>query len=112
MPVYVYACSDCGDFQLFRSIGERNDPAWCPSCEEPARRSISSPNLALMPAAGRRAHAMNERSRHEPRVSGGGHSCGSGCGCGTPVRKKQVRQTKLGQVQGQKPGARPWMLGH
>lgn len=112
MPVYVYTCGGCGEFQAFRSIEERNAPASCPHCEEPARRIISSPNLALMPAAGRRAHAVNERSRHEPRLSGGGHSCGSGCGCGTPVRNQQLRRTKLGEAQGQKAGARPWMLGH
>ena len=114
MPVYDFACQDCGDFREFLAIDERNNPVPCPSCSRIARRVILAPNLALMNPVGRRAAAINEKSRHEPRVSGG-HSCGSGCGCGsgaTKIRKNRVRETKLGTLQSQKPTARPWMLGH
>ena len=114
MPVYDFACQDCGDFREFLAIDERNNPVPCPSCSRIARRVILAPNLALMSPVGRRAAAINEKSRHEPRVSGG-HSCGSGCGCcsgATKIRKNRVRETKLGTLQSQKPTARPWMLGH
>lgn len=112
MPVYDFTCEACGDFRILRTIGERNDPACCPSCDAAAQRLILAPNLGLMNPLQRKAATINERSRHEPRISGGSHSCGSGCGCGTPVRNKRIKETKLGKVQTQKPNARPWMLGH
>lgn len=114
MPVYDYTCSHCGDFRLFRSIEERNHPTACPSCSTIGRRLILAPNLAIMNPLARKATAINERSRHEPRVSNA-HSCGSGCGCGshtTKIRPTRTRETKLGKLQSQKPSARPWMLGH
>lgn len=111
MPVYDFTCSDCGDFREFLSIEERNDPIACPTCSRVARRLILAPNLALMSPIQRKASAVNEKSRHEPRVSSG-HSCGSGCGCGTKIRPARTKETKLGVLQGQKPSARPWMLGH
>ena len=48
MPVYDYSCQDCGDFVLFRLMEERNLPAACPCCQQPAQRFISAPNLALI----------------------------------------------------------------
>lgn len=115
MPVYDYACDDCGCFQEFRSIEERNFPAACPVCEHEAVRLIIAPNLALMNSARRHAFATNERSRHEPKISTA-HSCSSRCGCGTnhstKIRPNRTRDTKLGKLQSQKPSARPWMLGH
>jgi putative FmdB family regulatory protein len=111
MPVYDFNCEECGDFRAFLSIDQRNDPTPCPSCLETGRRVILAPNLALMHPHTRKAHGINEKSRHEPRVSQS-HSCGSGCGCGTKVRPARVRDTKLGQLNSQKPSARPWMLGH
>ena len=112
MPVYDFTCDECGDFRVLRTIAERNDPASCPSCEMIARRLVLPPNLGHMNPLQRKAATINEKSRHEPRVSGGAHWCGSGCGCGTPVRNKRIKETKLGKVQTQKPNARPWMLGH
>jgi putative FmdB family regulatory protein len=113
MPVYDYHCVSCGDFQDFRTIEDRNAPASCPNCAATARRLILAPNLALMNPSRRHAFATNERSRHEPKVSTG-HSCGSGCGCGSPakVRPTRMKETKLGKLQSQKATARPWMLGH
>ncbi|MBX3743366.1 MAG: zinc ribbon domain-containing protein [Akkermansiaceae bacterium] len=111
MPVYDFTCGDCGDFREVRSIDERNNPARCPDCRKAARRMILAPNLGLMNPVARKASAVNEKSRHEPRVSNP-HSCGSGCGCGTPVRGIRRKETPLGVLQTQKPSARPWMLGH
>lgn len=62
----------------------------------------------------RKAHAVNEKSRHEPRTSTA-HSCNSRCGCGnagTKIRPTRTKETKLGVLNSQKPSARPWMLGH
>lgn len=111
MPVYDFTCENCGDFRELRTINERNDPTTCPTCSRVGRRLILAPNLALMNPIKRKATAINEKSRHEPRVSTA-HSCGSGCGCGTKIRPGRVKETKLGKLQGQKATARPWMLGH
>lgn len=132
MPVYNYSCEECGEFELYRSIEERNHAACCPDCSAPAERFIVAPNLALMNRNVRFAHATNERSRHEPRFSTGGsaaaeaelaksskrrgHTCSSSCNHGPAgsksVRNKRYVQTKLGNLQAQKQSARPWMLGH
>ncbi len=74
---------------------------------------ILAPGLALMNPGLRKAHGVNEKSRHEPNIRES-HSCGSGCGCGsgTRIRKNSVKETKLGKLQSQKATARPWMLGH
>ncbi|MGB6222874.1 FmdB family zinc ribbon protein [Haloferula sp.] len=114
MPLYDFSCQDCGDFTSFRPMADRNDPANCPHCAKAATRLILAPNLAMMNPLVRKATAINEKSRHEPRVSDG-HSCGSRCGCGSKsskIRPKRTRETKLGKLEGQKPSARPWMLGH
>lgn len=111
MPFYDYTCGQCGNFRLLRPMARRNRRAVCPECDRAASRLLLAPNLAVMHPNARKAATINEKSRHEPRVSTG-HSCGSGCGCGTPVRKKRMKQTKLGTLQTSKASARPWMLGH
>jgi putative FmdB family regulatory protein len=113
MPIYDFDCSECGEFRVMLPISHRNDPMRCPDCARPAVRLVMAPNLATMSPAVRKASAINERSRHEPRVRES-HSCGSGCGCGTGkrIRPERKKDTKLGVLTGQKAGARPWMLGH
>lgn len=113
MPVYDFTCRDCGDFRELRTIAERNQPCACPTCKKAAKRMILAPGLALMNPGLRKAHGVNEKSSHEPKIRES-HSCGSGCGCGsvTKIRKNNVKETKLGKLQSQKGTARPWMLGH
>ena len=117
MPLYDFECAACGPFVSFRLIDDRNLPASCPTCSQVVRRTISAPNLCLMPGTTRKAHSINERSRHEPTVRRG-HQCGSGCGCapGKSVRRgKKVTPAggKLGEFQmASGNSARPWMLGH
>jgi putative FmdB family regulatory protein len=111
MPVYDFTCVRCGDFRELLAIDERNQPVACPNCAGLSQRLILAPNLALMSPIKRKANAINEKSRHEPRMSTG-HSCGSGCGCGTKIRPVRTKETKLGVLQSQKATARPWMLGH
>ena len=111
MPVYDFTFRDCGDFRELRTIGERNQPCACPTCKKEAKRMILAPGLALMNPGLRKAHGVNEKSSHEPRIRES-HSCGSGCGSGTKIRKNNTKETKLGKFQSQKATARPWMLGH
>ncbi len=74
---------------------------------------ILAPGLSLMNPSLRKAHGVNEKSSHEPKIRES-HSCSSGCGCGsgTKIRANRVKETKLGKLQSQKATARPWMLGH
>lgn len=113
MPIYDFHCRGCGEFRAMLPISRRNDPMACPDCAGIASRLVMAPNLATMSPLVRKASAINERSRHEPRVRES-HSCGSGCGCGTgkKIRPERKKETKLGVLAAQKPGARPWMLGH
>lgn len=113
MPVYDFTCRDCGDFRELRTIAERNEPALCPLCTGQAQRLILAAGLALMNPFLRKAHGVNEKSRHEPKIRDS-HSCGSGCGCssGPKIRNNKIKETKLGKLQSQKSTARPWMLGH
>lgn len=111
MPIYDFACNNCGTFRIFLTVEGRNQPVACPSCLGSGKRLILAPNLAMMNPNTRKAHCINERSRHEPRVSQA-HTCASGCGCGSKVRPARTRETKLGKLQSQKASARPWMLGH
>ena len=45
MPLYEFRCSDCGVFDLWRSLAECNALAHCPTCEAPAQRIFSPPML-------------------------------------------------------------------
>lgn len=115
MPVYDFTCQDCGDFRELLTIAERNNSVSCPLCKKVSQRLILAPGLSLMNPGLRKAHGVNEKSRHEPTVRSS-HSCSSRCGCGTEgsskIRKNNVKETKLGKLQGQKATSRPWMLGH
>ncbi len=118
MPLYDYSCKKCGTFALRREVEDRNLPARCPECHATAGREISAPNLSLMAPQRRVAHARNEKSRHEPMVTGT-HSCSSGCGCGRGAGKPLSRNKRtvdaggLGRLQtSARKSARPWMLGH
>jgi putative FmdB family regulatory protein len=32
MPTYDYDCPDCGGFDAFRVLSQRNEPTACPDC--------------------------------------------------------------------------------
>ena len=42
MPTYDYACADCGGFDAFRSLADRNQPALCPDCARTVLRDLES----------------------------------------------------------------------
>jgi putative FmdB family regulatory protein len=102
MPVYDYACSVCGPFRALRPMADYADPQPCETCGRPAPRAIlAAPAIAGLDQNVRRALAINEQARHEPRRSRLSH--GSSCGCcrgsGPPAAKSFV-------------GRRPWMISH
>ena len=68
MPVYVFACPECGSFELARPMAEASSRACCPTCEREARRVFTPPRLARLAAPMRRALEREEESAHEPRV--------------------------------------------
>jgi len=111
MPSYEYECETCGTFTELRPIAERDIPAACVLCDEPAPRVISAPNLALMNPLSRMAATRNERSRHEPRV-GLKTSCCSGGNCAHEKAAKPTRDGKPALRASTKKNRRPWMLGH
>ncbi len=67
MPTYDYACPACGGFDAYRSLSERNEPAYCPDCGTASPRVFATaPRLALMDDATRTAMGIHERALHEP----------------------------------------------
>jgi putative FmdB family regulatory protein len=110
MPSYEYECVMCGTFTQFRTIADRDIPATCAICDEPAPRVISAPNLALMNPLSRMAATRNERSQHEPRI-GLKTSCCSGGRC-SHKKPAPTRNGKPALRASRKKNRRPWMLGH
>lgn len=104
MPVYDYACPQCGPFEELRPMAEFQAPQACPSCgEESPRVVLTAPGLALMEAGRRTALATNERSANAPKRAGG-H--GPNCGCAAHGGAKRSTAAKSF------PSARPWMISH
>jgi putative FmdB family regulatory protein len=68
VPVYVFACDDCGSFELARPMAEASSRACCPTCQREARRVFTPPRLSRLAAPMRRALDTEEASAHEPRV--------------------------------------------
>jgi putative FmdB family regulatory protein len=89
MPVYVFACDECGSFELTRPMTEASSRACCPGCQAEARRVFTPPRLAQLAAPMRRALETEEASGHEPRVVTEKH--------GRPLRQRR-------------PPAPPWVL--
>jgi putative FmdB family regulatory protein len=104
MPVYGYACAECGPFTALRPMAQFNDPHDCPGCGAECRRAfLTAPRLLGMDPGLKAAHATNERSRHAPRRSGGHGAC---CGCCAPKKAATAPAAKSF------PKARPWMISH
>ena len=113
MPTYDYACGDCGGFDAFRSLADRNEPALCPDCGGASPRVFATaPRLALMDGGTRNAMATNERARHEPQRSGDyarlKHPAGCGC-CSTAKRGATLKAPNGNKAF---PSKRPWMISH
>ena len=113
MPTYDYACNDCGGFDAFRLLANRNEPATCPDCKGSSPRVFATaPRLALMDSGTRNAMATNERARHEPKSSADyvrlRHP--TGCGCCSTAQRGATLQAPNGNKAF--PSKRPWMISH
>lgn len=73
MPVYEYACTDCGPFTATRAMAEFREPYTCPDCGSEARRV-----MLTAPAVGAGQRADGDRSSPAPPP----HVHGASCGCG------------------------------
>ena len=116
MPIYEYACEDCGGFTRLAKLSDSAEPSACPECGQLSPRVISAPSLSLMTAENRGKWERNEKAQHEPRRARrsscgctGAHTCGTGSkksadASGEKATPKFQQQTKK--------TARPWMLGH
>jgi putative FmdB family regulatory protein len=109
MPLYDYACPDCGAFRAWRPMSESDLAIRCPDCAGTAQRAMVAPSLALMASTRRTAHARNEKSADQPVVASRaemgraqpGHAChGHG---------RAGHHPHPGRRHGP---SRPWMIGH
>ena len=113
MPIYGYDCDSCGSFTEMQPMSRASEPMPCPDCGEASSRSISAPFIANMDPNNRIAHQRNEKSAHEPRVSGspGGHSHSHSHGHGHGHSHGARRNTGLGEGL-RNTHTRPWSIGH
>ena len=111
MPLYEYACGDCGGFTASNPLSKYREPQPCPGCGSMAERALlSAPALSTMPAATRTAHATNERSAHMPRTSAeAGTRHGVGCSCCSTGKSNAVKAPDGSKMF---PTKRPWMISH
>ncbi len=110
MPMYDYACADCGEFAVLRPLAQWRDPAACPQCGVLSGRIVAgAPAVSALSSAMNRAHAANERSANEPRSTRTGH--GMNCGCCSSGRSRGRTRTS-GDGAKSFAGARPWMISH
>ncbi len=71
MPIYEYACNDCGS-RFERYVRSWGEAASCPSCQsEAVEKQLSSFAMAGGRGEADPGHGM----------SGGGSCCGGSCGC-------------------------------
>ena len=68
MPLYEYECRRCGPFHDWGTMSLYLEPARCPDCGGDCPRAIATPALG-MDWQHKKAHAINEKSAHEPRVT-------------------------------------------
>ena len=116
MPLYDYKCKQHGIFHELATFEDHDKPQPCPACGELSSRIILiAPEILAMPAEKRKAHATNEKSRHEPLRSTDeqrkhDHHHSKSCGCGNPLNKSKLMYTARGEKMF--PSMRPWMISH
>ena len=116
MPTYHYDCPDCGGFDAFRPVTERNEPAPCPDCSQQSPRVwASAPRLALLASESRMARERNERAAHEPMRSRDYARLNkhpSGCGCCSTHAGQRGATVRAPNGAKAFPSKRPWMISH
>lgn len=68
MPTYSYHCTRCGEFDLVRPMAQVGEPARCPDCGEPGRRTWGAPPLRSVAPALTRALDTSAASADAPAV--------------------------------------------
>jgi putative FmdB family regulatory protein len=86
MPLYAYACADCGPFAEFRPIAEFAAPQPCPACARPAARQLTE-SVSLGSSAA--SAGPLPRSAAAPRHR-------AGCGCCTPPVRRSLKAEAAG----------------
>src|SRR5688572_3906738 len=104
MPMYEYECAEHGVFDEMRSMARASEAVECPICRVPSPRILSAPRLRAAAAHVVRAHDVNERSRHEPRVTQR-HQHGPHCNHGPTGEGARPKLQKSAT-------SRPWVLEH
>lgn len=94
MPLYDFRCQSCGEFDALRSLSDLERPMPCPTCEEPAQRLVTAPNISLSSS---KLRALDRRVS-EPRV----------VTCDRSARSQSSSQTKVQNIR----SSRPWMISH
>jgi putative FmdB family regulatory protein len=74
MPLYDYQCEACGVFEVMRKLVERDDPASCTNCGQPAQRMQTAASL-LLPSAGRSSAVTEGVGSYGMRHRGGCSCC-------------------------------------
>ncbi|MEM6356175.1 MAG: zinc ribbon domain-containing protein [Pseudomonadota bacterium] len=108
MPLYEYECQEHGVFEATRPMAQFDQPCPCPVCGELSPRATSLPRVAALSEHARRAHATNERARHEPRSSR--DSDPRNLPNGSTGRGRRALQRADGSKSN--PASRPWMLSY
>ena len=81
MPLYTYACGDHGQFSAWGRMSESDAPQPCPSCREPAGRTLARPAIAGRSGAGDDMGCGEggcAAAGDSPMMAGGGACCGGG----------------------------------
>ena len=86
MPLYEFRCDDCGVFEAWRTLAERDTPASCPHCQQMGKRIFSPPALL---SGSLRLKVENP----EPQL----------------VKREREPERPKPRVH---EGGRPWMLSH
>ena len=110
MPVYEYACADCGPFEAIERMSQCTEPNNCPVCGASSPRvMLTAPNVSFVSQSTRIGHLTNERSADSPKRTS---THGPGCGCCGGGKKKNSKT--LHRPDGSKsfPTKRPWMISH
>lgn len=70
MPLYLFACPNCGQFDHSCAMRDVAETTACPRCAKVARRRWTTPATQLVATGVRAALDAQDASRHEPQVVG------------------------------------------
>jgi putative FmdB family regulatory protein len=112
MPLYDYECAAHGVFDAIVPMSAYRQPQPCPRCRGASPRVfLTAAALARMPAPLRKAHAVNDASRHSPKSSAQ-LKHGASCQCCSGSRIKTGNAASGPRGERGFPGTRPWMISH